>query len=352
MDSDEQAPVKPDSDLLELTVDAAPDAPRRVVATYVRLWQLETWLRQMVYVELRAAFGNNWQQQISALPGHTLANDLRLTHMPTPEQNPISYVTFSVLLKTIDNNWKFFEPYLPPQNLWASKLVEVSQIRNRVAHFRLGHGDDLDRVLRFLRDIDQGFWKFCTSYNREIHVLPPTRDPVVKRFYPLNQFGFAKVGKREWAMVGTTIGSDAAFTVAISAIQRPWRTNRASGRIAGQEGYLYDVVITGLDRRTFDYRRYLQDTERLHGDIVHICLDALNGNVRMTMPAVLGTRQVNKTIQGLIDWVPNSLHRSSKIENHTEENERLAQEWPEYVLGPSSPLSYVTSDMPVSFFSV
>lgn len=32
------------------------ELPRRVLATYARLWQLETWLRQMVYVELRANF--------------------------------------------------------------------------------------------------------------------------------------------------------------------------------------------------------------------------------------------------------------------------------------------------------
>ncbi|MFG1954875.1 Swt1 family HEPN domain-containing protein [Micromonospora sp. NPDC048830] len=351
MEPDEQSVAPPDHDLLELTLEVAPDVPRRVMASYARLWQLETWLRQMVYVELRAAFGNSWQQQVAALPGHTLANDLRLTHMPTPEQNPISYVTFSVLLKTVANNWKLFEPYLPPQNLWASKLEEVSQIRNRVAHFRLGHGDDLDRVLRFLRDIDQGFWKFCTSYNREIPVLPPTRDPVVKRFHPLNQFPFVEVEKRKWAMSGT-VGSGEAFTVAINAIRRPWRTTSASGRISGQEGYLYDVNIRGLDRRGFDYRRFLQDTQHLHGDVVHICLESFNTSIRITIPAVLGARRVSKTIQRLIDWAPNSLQKISDMDDRTAENERLAQEWPEYVLGPGSPLCFLTSDMPCSFFSV
>ena len=101
-------------------------------------------------------------QQIKA-PGGALNNDLRLTHMPGPERFPISYVTFGEILKTIDANWHLFEPYLPPQDLWQAKLVEVSQIRNRVAHFRRGHEDDLDRVLRLMKDVDQGFFKFCTS---------------------------------------------------------------------------------------------------------------------------------------------------------------------------------------------
>lgn len=351
MDSDEQTTTAPpDQDLLEQTLEVTPEVPRRVMATYARLWQLETSLRQMVYIELRAAFGNNWQQQITPQPGNSLNNDLRLTHMPTPEQHPFSYVTFGNLLKSIASNWRLFEPYLPPQKLWEAKLEEVSQIRNRVAHFRLGHGDDLDRVLRLLRDIDQGFWKFCTSYNNAFPVLPPTKDPVIKKFHPLNQFPYVEVEKRKWAMVGT-IGPGEAFTVSVEVMRRAWRARRSSARVAGEEGYLYDVTITGLDRRSFDYPRYLQDTKRLHEAVVHICLDSYNSRVRATIPAVLGTRQVNQTIQGLIDWVPNSLRRSD-MEDRSKENEYLAQKWPEYVLGPSNPLSFLTPDMPCSFFSL
>ncbi|MGS2619676.1 hypothetical protein ACVCAH_35115 [Micromonospora sp. LZ34] len=128
---------------VDRALEATQELPRRVVTTYVRLWQLETWLRQMAYVELRALFGGGWHQQI-APPGKALSNDLQLTHMPGPERFPISYVTFGSLLRTINNNWSLFEPYLPPQDLWQAKLVEVSQIRNRVAHFRQGHYDDLD----------------------------------------------------------------------------------------------------------------------------------------------------------------------------------------------------------------
>jgi hypothetical protein len=339
------------NDALNITLPAVPELPRRVLATYARLWQLETWLRQITYVELRAAFGNNWQQHVVGVPGASLTNDLRLTHMPTPEQNPISYITFGTLLKTVEDNWSLFEPYLPPQNLWKAKLEEVSQIRNRVAHFRRGHDDDLDRVLRMMRDIDQGFWKFCTSYNSGGPVLPPTKDPVTKRFNSFNQFPYVKLGKREWAMVGVADPA-AAFNVAINVLRRPWRTNRATGRIAGQDGYLYDVTIVGRERRGFEYPRYLQDTERLHKNLVHICLDSFNSSVRVTIPAVLGTRLVNTTIQSLIDWVPNSLRRGHDSDDRSDENERLADQWPEYVLGPRNPLCFVTADMPVSFFSV
>ncbi|MFE2613330.1 Swt1 family HEPN domain-containing protein [Micromonospora chalcea] len=350
MGLEEQNVTPRGADPLETTLDAVPELPRRVLATYARLMQLETWLRQMVYVELRAAYGNAWQQSIARLPGISLNSDARLTHMPTPEQSPISYITFGTLLKTIANNWHLFEPYLPPQDLWTSKLEEVSQIRNRVAHFRYGHGDDLDRVLRFMRDIDQGFWRFCTSYNNTQPVLPPTRDPVVKRFHALNKFPYVQVEKRKWAMVGAA-DPDAILSVAVNVLRRPWRADRATGRIAGQDGYLYDVSIAGQHRRSFDYSRYLQDTARLHGSLVHICLDAFGAAVRVTIPAALGTRLLNTTIQGFVDWAPNALHRSTDTVDRQDEIERVAEEWPEYVLGPKNPLCYLGPDMPCSFFA-
>jgi hypothetical protein len=36
------------------------DVPALASAVHARWWQLETWLRSLVYVELRAAYGNEW----------------------------------------------------------------------------------------------------------------------------------------------------------------------------------------------------------------------------------------------------------------------------------------------------
>ena len=143
--------------------DDVPELPKRMLSTYARLWQLETWLRRMVYVELRALRGDDWSAGIKA-EAHYKA-DKRLSHMPTPEEDPLSYITFSQLTGLISNNWNGFGCYFPPENIWLAKLEEIGQIRNRVAHFRSGHADDHPRLLQFLRDLDRGFWTFCTSYN-------------------------------------------------------------------------------------------------------------------------------------------------------------------------------------------
>ncbi|MBD3945654.1 hypothetical protein [Nocardioides ganghwensis] len=333
----------------EEPIDSVREVPTRSVATYARLWQLETWLRQMVYIELCAAFGRHWTQEVAGQPRGSLTADLRLTHMPTPDASPISYVTFGSLCRTIGNHWDLFSVYLPPRDLWEAKLSEVAQIRNRVAHFRLGHFDDLTRLLQFMRDLDDGFWRFCTSYNDAYPVLPPSKDPVTKRFQHLDQFPYVRVNSQSWAKVGVA-DPDAMFSMSIGVLQRPWQTSKQSGRSSGQPGLLYDVTIVGRDNHRFNYARLLEDTKRLHGDVVHICIDSFGSSVRFTIPAILGARVVNHTIQAFVDRIPNSLHRSHGSDQ-TDAVERLAGEWPEYVLGPEDPLVFLEPQMVGSFFS-
>jgi hypothetical protein len=72
------------------------ELPEGVLDTYARLWQFETWLRRLVYVELRAFAGDNWTSTVRCAERSKDA-DKRLTHMPTPEDDPLSYAQFSEL---------------------------------------------------------------------------------------------------------------------------------------------------------------------------------------------------------------------------------------------------------------
>ena len=121
----------------------------------------------MVYVKLRACYGESWESQLSGSHQRPYEGDRGLSHTPTRESMPTSYLQLSNLANTISSNWRLFELYLPPKKIWDAKLLEVKQIRHRVAHFRLGHEYDLNRVDQLLRDVDQGFWWVCTSYNEE-----------------------------------------------------------------------------------------------------------------------------------------------------------------------------------------
>src|SRR5215469_11402671 len=93
-----------------------PELPKQILSTYARLWQLEIWLRRMVYVELRAFRGDDWSAGVDAESHY--AADKRLIHMPTPEKGPLSYITFAQLTRLVSDNWSAFDCYFPPRSIW------------------------------------------------------------------------------------------------------------------------------------------------------------------------------------------------------------------------------------------
>ena len=324
------------------------ELPERVLDTYARLWQFETWLRRLVYIELRALAGDNWTSKIHGTEGPKEA-DKRLTHMPTPEEDPLSYAQFKELCRVILDEWRLFEPFLPPRSIWEAKLEEIIQVRHRVAHFRTGHRDDLERVVQLLRDIDHGFWHFCTSYNDAQPVLPPSEDQVVGHFLHLDPFPWGHTSDGAWVRCGIA-DPEAHLGVTIEVLCRPWAS--WSTPVAGKEGLVYDVMVSARRNQAFDYRRFLQSTSSLHRHMIHICLDSLALAVRVTIPALLGTDEVIRIVERIVTTSRYCLAPSSLRDPSDDSVQKLANLWPEHVLGPENPLTFLAPDMPCSFFRV
>lgn len=327
------------------------ELPERVLQTYSRLWQLETWLRRMVYVELRALMGDSWttKVELGKAEGSQKA-DKTLIHMPTPEEYPLSYVQLSELRRIITENRKLFDPFLPPEKIWDARMDEIAQVRHRVAHFRQVNEHDLDRVVQLLRDVDKGFWKFCTSYNDQHPVLPQTDDPVVAHFFPLDLLPWVETATGEWARVGS-IPDDAWFGVTVETTVRPWA--KWEKPVAGREGIFYDVNIflRGSRRRHFDFVRLLENTRRLHKHFVHICLGNYADDIRMTIPAVLGEKPNIEILERLIEMARSCAY-PGEWPSYKGTIKSVADAWPEYVLEPGHPLTLLTSDTPCSIFDV
>ena len=319
------------------------EVPVQVVNTYARLWQFETWLRTLVYVELRALLGDNWCQDLNVNPG-SLKSDKAQTHMPTPEMNALSYAQLSKLLELIEKYWDCFSAYLPPQPLWDAKTQEVSQIRHRVAHFRIGHRDDLSRVKQLLRDLDRGFWKFCTSYNAYRPVLPPMSDAVSRHFFSLDPLPWCEIASGEWAQVGMR---DKTLPVGVSvrAQRRPWAT---STLLPGAAGHFYDFRLFAQDGRSFDLGRLLDRTQASQARAVHVCLEDEN-SVRLTIPSIIGAPAIVELVENFHDAALATALRGSRTFMSPDD---LADAWPEYVIGPRNPLSFLDPEMPCSFFGV
>lgn len=338
----------PPPDISSLGRRIAADLPDNVLETYARLWQFETWLRRFVYIELRALLGDDWTDTVRGAERPREA-DQQLTHMPTAEVDLLSYCQLSELCRIITDRWDLFMTYLPPKDLWEAKIKEISQIRHRVAHFRMGHRDDLQRVVQLLRDLDKGFWCFCTSYNDPRPVLPPTDDPVTAKFLHLDPFPWSLVGDHEWARIGIA-DPEARFALTVEVLHRPWA--KATDSIPGNPGRFYDVRIVGRHERGFDYSRFLRSSTKLHPHLAHVCLDNLASSIRVTIPTLLGADTIIRIIERLIELSQYCLTPNADARHPEGSVDRLAAEWPEQVLGPSNPLTFLDPAMPCSFFGV
>jgi hypothetical protein len=321
-----------------------PNLPRRLLPTYARLWQLETWLRRMVYVELRSLLGDAWSQDLRK--SGSFDADKRLTHMPTPEMDALSYAQLSELTQLMGKHWKCFEKYLPPQDLWEAKLKEIKQIRHRVAHFRRGHLDDYPRLLQFLRDIDLGFWTFCTSYNNGRSILPQNNDVVTKHFLALDPLPWGEIAPNEWARVGF-VDKSRPIGMTVDVGRRPWA--QWSDEINGQPGFLYDFVLMAHDERKFDYPRFLDRTSGLHQHMVYVCLSHSETSARITIPAILGSAKIIEIMERVVEIAQYHVGRSRNP--IAPDPDTLAEEWPEHVLGPKNPLTFLDPEMKCTFFN-
>ena len=237
---------------------------------------------------------------------------------------------------------------MPPENIWLAKLEEVGQIRNRIAHFRSGHADDHPRILQFLRDLDRGFWTFCTSYNNAQPILPATDDRVTAHFLPYDPFPWTETSENKWVRIGHA-NSSMVLSVTVEVLRRPWAERCPS--VDGAAGYLYDVNIFARNGREFDYPQFLEGTANFHRHVVHVCLSSPGNSVRLTIPALLGSKDIISMVERAMEIAGYTVDRGSSWRLIHHSVQALADQWPEYVLGPENPLTFLTPGMECTFFA-
>jgi hypothetical protein len=139
--------------------------PSAALACYARWWQYETWLREIIYVELRAQLGAEWVDIVDSRRQGKDATSLR--HMPTADgENPLAYLDTTPLLDLLDYDWSLFELSLIDHDAWNGRRSELLKIRHRIMHLRRPHPDDLGRIEQTLRDLEGGAKVAIGSYNR------------------------------------------------------------------------------------------------------------------------------------------------------------------------------------------
>lgn len=208
---------------------------------YGRMCQLERWLRQMVYLELRARFGIEWTEEVRS--EFRRQQDLSITYMPnTDQKDPLAYVDLSYLFNLTTKHSELFEKIIPPTLSSGVRHDEILRIRHRVAHFRAPHQDDIDRVRQYLRDMEQGSFISVASFNQRHRVAENSQSPLASCIFdPNTSFGY----------LVQHAANNKGLGISLETSRRPWRSESIQ---PNGQGTLWHFNIW-TDRSSFDIPR-------------------------------------------------------------------------------------------------
>lgn len=268
--------------------------PSRSAALYARWWQLETWLRQLVYVELRARDGVAWTDVVKAAEARQ-KQDAAYTHMTGPDnENPLAYLDYSQLVKIIDDNWGLFEYALIERDAWKGRQSELKRIRHRIGHVRAPHSDDLSRLEQTLRDLELGAFKALASYTMRSEVRSGRSTDAVTQGWIDRQHETAQ------RLIEHAVQQyETHFHLRASC--RPWATwpadfNNAPGILWHAEFYLGDRAI---DVSQLWHDTSLREVRKL---FVHLLSDNLH-HVEVTFSCVDDAQEIADAIGRVFDAV-------------------------------------------------
>lgn len=346
------------------------------VKVFVRLHQLETWLRELVYMEMKCNFADAWWEKCDAvlqrggrrgIPADTARRrDKEHAHMATPENDPLWFISFDSLLAIVFDGhlWRLFFPCLTTKTLLRAKFEELRPVRNRIAHARRIHPDDLRRIENVMRDIDAGFWKFCTSYN-DLHpfIADYRNDPVFQHFVRRMGNGYVETSSGAWAQVVNRVGMTMDMELHFGI--RPFCKPTVSTRSARRKGVFYratwSVAHTARSFRTSDI---LADTADIHRHLLYFHISAQHTTITVAIPSILKIATIRSILERFYYVCENtigpSVIRASDSDMGLEKSRErlasaadvLASEWPHYVLPSTNPLTFLYPDNPCSFFGV
>jgi hypothetical protein len=133
-----------------------------------RWCQLETYLRQLLYIQLRALYGPEWQTVLNSRPAVYAERAKALEYMASADdEHLLSHVDVSALFDLISDHWgQCAHGIAMPKAVWDGKVAEVKPIRHRIAHCRRPHRDDVERLEQLLRDLEKGARRALSAYVR------------------------------------------------------------------------------------------------------------------------------------------------------------------------------------------
>ncbi|ACU77824.1 conserved hypothetical protein [Catenulispora acidiphila DSM 44928] len=304
MDAEEERPLL--SAATERAFYAARSAslPEETYAIFARWWQLETWLRELVYVELRSLYGSAWQKAVAASAGRQ-RQDAQFQHMSSADSdNPLAYLDYSQLLKVIAEHDDQLRYALLEPRSWAGRQDELMRIRHRIGHMRKPHSDDLGRLEQTLRDLERGAFIACASYNRRSGPDPDKHsDPVTQGWLRRQHPTALRLIDHAEARY------DTSFELTVS--RRPWATYPDD--LDGAEGIFWHASFY-IRRNSLEIKKLWRQLQGGGAPLVHLVSDD-PGSVHFTFSAVDGGTPIAEAIGRAFDAVLMSCRVGRQVES-------------------------------------
>lgn len=316
--------------------------PPAASAIYGRWWQIETWLRSLCYVEMRAKYGMEWASRIHEQVRKRSESDQQYEHMSSPDANDqLAYMDASALLDLIEDEWAIIGGALLAKPAWVGRMDELRTLRNRIGHCRRPHPDDLARLEQMLRDLEPGAFRALSAYNCFEVPTRTVRDPLVEAWVE----GTHEVARRLLKHAASQY--QVSFNLRCSL--RPWADPAGLESPSGKAGVLWHAMWTS--------RRTPIDIERLWTDhpierVPHLVMLSANtpSHVRVSFSAVDDPGKVADAIGICFDGILTSLDRSGDYDRQEARLQRLRQHLVSRVQ-IQSPWSIVdSSTVPISIF--
>ncbi|WP_198386472.1 Swt1 family HEPN domain-containing protein [Burkholderia ubonensis] len=263
--------------------------PSAASALYSRWWQLETWLRSLVYVELRSANGPSWADVLQARSADRQQQDEEYRHMRTPDaQDQLAYLDAGPLLQLTLDQWPLFRRYLPAEKIWAGRIEELKAIRNRIGHCRRPHSDDLDRLEQTLRDLDGGAFLAMSSFNDQWQPNDEWLDVLVRDWVHEEHSAAHLIehARRQY---------DTSFRLSLS--HRPWAAPLAKDepQVGCRPGYVWHACWYFRGGRFFDLSKFWRDIEFAKGPVMLVCADTAS-SLHVSFSALEDPKKVSDVI--------------------------------------------------------
>jgi hypothetical protein len=141
------------------------------------LFRIENSLRMFVYVVLKDKKKSGWydltiktedgsQTTVVAMAKRRLAQDKTFGYLGYSVSNPLMHLTSGELIRIIldDAYWSMFSEYFPAsKEIVRTKLEEIGNVRNALAHFRPVKPDDVQVVKQNANQVLSGIEKVLSS---------------------------------------------------------------------------------------------------------------------------------------------------------------------------------------------